>query len=331
MTDWRADNSALDRVNGYEVESFMRQHGLDVASGSEGKIVQVQSWTPSGDKKRLNFGAVFNNPLANSLEFCRVTRDVNHAHQKREGYPEVFSPGLLQTAAAFWLTRKAVLELDPLGIYRFSDNVSTMRGAILTGQDYQMDGSVTRISEDCMNAQLKFRNFKGHAICRIERNLYRNAEEHSSLVSSQVPSVEDLVHSHQFKLDDGYNLNDFSKLIGMPTNSPQRTLLALCASSSVVCSAVNEGKLAVASGLTPFYVRQKISLDGNLGPSPHFEGINLELYLSDRQKFGVPNGEVRMSLVGRVDDGRPVYVSQSDLSFQEKSAMDEMYARAQKK
>jgi hypothetical protein len=288
------------------------------------------AWNPNVERKagKLAKKAVYAPTLYHALEFCRVTRDNNPAHQRDERYGgQAISPGLLQTAVEFSAAKDLVYEMDRVGNYRFTESKAAMRAVMPTGFHYDLEIIAERVSENCIATDTRFRDADERAVCRIQRKFYTEKPAGSLLIDLSQTVPEKFVHRSKFQLEQGYHMGEFSKLIGLSTQSPQRNSLAFGASSSVICSAVNGGVLPLPSDLRALYVAQNMQIDTGLKPSLH-DGIDLELYLSDRAKFGVKDsGWVRTSIVGK-KNGETVYMTQCDLSFSEKDALDRMFDSA---
>lgn len=274
--------------------------------------------------------AKYNPTRRHSEDFCWVSGDNNPIHQQQEGHSEVISPGFLQTCVAHLLTRETAARFG--GSYPFTMVSSKMSGVLMTGQDYSLDADVHRLSEDSIEAKAVFRDSEGKEVCRFDRKSYANRPK---MFFPQI-NPNELIQCCTFRLPEAYNLLEFSELIGAgkitKRTSPETNLLALAASSYAPCRAKKEGRLAIGEGVIALYAGQNICLDSSRSANLR-HGLDLELYVSDKERFGkksVPGEFVRMQVVARGVDRSPIYAVESALSFQDKRLLDVMVRRAQR-
>ena len=263
-------------------------------------IFSYEQFENHGSVIKANFGF---SPTADHSElFVEMTRDENPIHRKHPEYGEAVSPGFLQTAVSMMIMRDAMREggLNPLD-YPYSRNTSRMDGVIVTGFDYDIE-AVFDIK--AKTAKAKISNPARGTVFELEKRLYAEMPE------NLFPGLNrnNLVHSCVFVPDRIYGPLSFGHLIG--SASSESNLYAMAASSSAVYSAKHAKALALEQGLMAAYTNQDIAMDvsSTLDLS---DGIFLELYLAEPERFGKPTKEgkpVDMWILAKDFDERILYV-----------------------
>jgi hypothetical protein len=294
---------ALDDVNSFEVETFLEEHGLDLA-------VQNDSFKPSSFQ---------------SKEFADATKDTNPIHRKIEGFDEVISPGFLQNCAAIVLSRRAMAAIGLSSVdFPYSLNESEMPGPVATGLDYFISA---RFNAHKREADVEVRNLQGGLLYSLHRIIHRERP------TCEMPGIdEELVYEGRFAISGEDSVSAFGSLVG--SKSSESNLRALAGSSSAVCDAISAGKLnPLEAGVVAMYAgKQNFYLDASRTLDLH-KGINMRLYVSEKDKFGrlsAKNDYVRMSVVGEDDSGRMLYHFNAGLSFQDERIVPLMLRKALK-
>jgi hypothetical protein len=208
-----------------------------------------------------------------------------------------------------------------------------MRGVMPTGRAYDLEVTAERFSEKSIRTSANFRDSAERRVCRIDRTFHMEQPTVSPGIDMRHLNKENFVYGDTFRLDNCHSMGEFSRLIGLDADNPQRNILALGASSSIVFAAMDKGLLANPPGIWAFYTAQSTQIDTGLKPDPR-RGIDLELYLSNRELFGKvceddegKSKRVKMSIVGKTE-GNVIYVTQSNLSFKEEGFLKDMFQRA---
>jgi len=286
-----------------------------------GKLVKKKEITTENGSVKIT--GMYCPTLEHSERFVDITEDDNPLHKAHPVYGEAISPGFMQTSTSILLIKEAMREagLNPAD-YNFSINNSEMgaRGAIVTGGEYPFEVESSPKGE-LMESSVVMKNNKGAVLYNFKRESYVGPEGFDGQVFSTP------VHESRFTSER--SATEFGKLIG--SESSEGNLFGISCSSYVVFDAIRSGSISpVQDGLIVLYSSQNIYSDATKTPNLK-NGINLELHLSDPEKFGGQlerNQSLDMRIAARDDDGRIIYVSQSPISFQREKLWDIMMRRA---
>lgn len=255
-----------------------------------------------------------------SVEHCRrfveITGDRNPLHLiPYEGH--FIAPGLLQTTFAFLFSRGelAAKNYNPAD-YQFSSDEADMKLPIISGENYLIDASLKEENEQLHFDLWLNKNHNNPSAYAYYLKRTMKSKKPKDLFPFVNPNT--LIYSHQINLNEGGRTTQFGKLIG--SESSESHLCALALSSSGIFSALDKKKFPpLAKGIVALYTNQKIFLDS----SKTLTGkISLELYLSGEKEFSgeidEKSGLAEMSILARDAEGKPIYMINCVLSFQDK-------------
>ena len=263
----------------------------------------------------VEFSAGYSPSAEHSERFAELTKDRNPIHKKHREFGETISPGFLQTAVALGL----IDEISGANQAKFpySQCNAVMNGAVVTGLGYTLQIGIDRRS---LRSFAKIIDSKGNVIYELNRNISNSPIFHNGA------DPANLVHRGRFSLDAG--LEDMRGIMG--ATFPADYIFAIAGASSTVFDAIDHGKLPSPEGVAAMYSRQNIFCD-SATPIDLSKGIDLELYLSGKEKFGKlsEKGEtVEMTVAAKNDDGRFLYLVTAPISFQQERIVDIMLKRA---
>ena len=239
--------------------------------------------------------------------FADLTGDKNDDFHKGE---QSIAPGFLQTSVAVLLIKKAMRAVDVLPLdYPFSLDHAELPGFVLPSGDYTFN--VEFHLGERRTASAKLKDAEGNVVYSLERFMY---EEKPADFSPNLDDVKYLC-DEEFVLGDGADTPTFGRLIG--SKSSESNLYAMSGTSSIVFSALDKGVLKPVSPMKAFYYSQSVVSDASKSLDLK-DGIKLELYLSDWEKFGKKTfGDevVDMKILAKDHDGRFICLSYSPLKF----------------
>ena len=261
--------------------------GIDTRE--ENKIIQVR--------------ATYLPTQKHSEAFCYITHDTNPIHSK-------IAPILLQFSALNLLARKT---MEKSGIsyldYPFVQVDTDGKSLIINNCPYQLD---MRIDPRCtpirVSAAITNPRINNHPVYTL------NLEAHKEEPEGFAPEIDLSKFSHACAFK-GTEAKAFSHLIG--GESVERTLYSIAVSSSVVFDAVKQGRLNMENGLMAVYDSQRVYFNSQTGPNMA-DGILLELFLSEREKFGKSTRRdetLDMKILARNSEGKPIYLSHAPVKF----------------
>ncbi|MEE9525592.1 MAG: hypothetical protein V3V78_03225 [Candidatus Woesearchaeota archaeon] len=277
--------------------------------------------------------AIYHPMVQHSEGFCSLTHDSNKIHHDHPKYYDTISPGFLQASVANLLIAEAMSYVDLEAVdYVFSYDFSKMEKPVITGADYKFEISLHAEQEKeeqqkgAFSVSAKLTNGEGDLVYVLDKTFYKAAGENF------FPELDlnKYIHSSEFSSDGRFRILSSGRPIG--STILETNLLALSASSSVICDAIKEGNLRKipedpqdqTKNLVAMYDQQEVHAYAcsNLDLR---EGVTLDLYISDRFRFGKftkPGETLDMKIVGRESNGRILYTSTAPLSFPKAKGID---------
>ena len=279
-------------------------------------IITRTTTTRENGVVELNVG--YSPSVKHSERFVDLTGDKNPIHLGHPEFKETISPGFLQTVVVLGLTDEisGYTEVNQEK-FPFLQVNAVMNGAVVTGLDYNLQIIFDRAT---LKSSARLTDAKGNVVYELSREISNTPIIQPKLDSSK------LVHRGRFSLERWGE--DISGVVGITL--PNQYIPAIAGASSAVFDAIADGKLPKPHETVGMYAQQNISCDSTT-PIDLREGINLELYLSDIDKFGQLSGKGEtfgMTVVAKNDEGRFLYRVDAPLSFQQDRIFDIVLKRA---
>lgn len=260
--------------------------------------------------------------VEHSERFCDITGDPNPIHRSHPKYGEALSPALLQNAVASVLIRELMKESGKSALdHPFLLTKSYLKGPVITGFDYDIKVALNPTFQDFYSAYTEIKTKKGKKLFVSHQIFYEDDLDRSCFDLDK----KNLVHSAKFT---GKKVLEFGNLIG--SKSSESNLYALSASSFAIVSAINKGIISLDQGVCAMYSEQEIAAD--ISSSLDLKkGISLELYLSDKERFGKNMGEgetLDMQIIGKDNKDKVIYISRSPIAFPRSRLLEVQIQRA---